>query len=340
MLYRLYLELLQYNKEIFNIVSKNFALYLQLHTKNTYMIPFKDISVADKETVLRYTLMSNRRNCDLSFSNLCSWSSYYHTQFAVWNNCLIFKFWTDEELAYMMPVGEGDLRTTIKEMIDDAQKENQPFRMLGVCSDMREALENLYHNDFDFVYDRDYDDYLYQHSDLSTLAGKKFQPKRNHINRFKKTYQYNYLPLTTEHVDECLALEERWYDEKDDTDESILHERNALTFALRHFNEIGLTGGILEVEGKIAAFTFGMPINFNTFGVHVEKANTNIEGSYAMINYEFANHIPDQYIYINREEDLGKEGLRKSKLSYQPVLLLKKFMARLKEQPATEMVNW
>ncbi|CCY55173.1 putative uncharacterized protein [Bacteroides eggerthii CAG:109] len=96
---------------------------------------------------------------------------------------------------------------------------------------------------------------------------------------------------------------------------------------------MGLTGGILHVEDKIAAFTFGMPINQNTFGVHVEKADTNIDGAYAMINYEFANHIPEQYIYINREEDLGIEGLRKAKLSYQPAIILEKYMACLKERP-------
>jgi hypothetical protein len=116
-------------------------------------------------------------------------------------------------------------------------------------------------------------------------------------------------------------------------------ERKALTYALRHFEELGLQGGMLRVEGKIVAFTYGMPINYDTFGVHVEKADTTFDGSYAMINYEFANHIPEQYIYLNREEDLGIEGLRKAKLSYHPVLRLEKFMAHLKEEPS-EMINW
>ena len=108
---------------------------------------------------------------------------------------------------------------------------------------------------------------------------------------------------------------------------------SVVIYALHNFDALGLTGGILHVEDKIAAFTFGMPINQNTFGVHVEKADTNIDGAYAMINYEFANHIPEQYIYINREEDLGIEGLRKAKLSYQPAIILEKYMACLKERP-------
>lgn len=99
-------------------------------------------------------------------------------------------------------------------------------------------------------------------------------------------------------------------------------ERRFMTVALSHMEELGLTGGVLHVNGRIAAFTFGAPINDETFDTCVEKADTDIEGSYTMINYEFANHIPEQYIYVNREEDLGLEGLRKAKLSYQPETIL------------------
>lgn len=92
-----------------------------------------------------------------------------------------------------------------------------------------------------------------------------------------------------------------------------------------------MTGGVLHVNGKIAAFTYGAPINHETWDTCVEKADTGIEGSYAMINYEYANHIDEQYIYVNREEDLGLEGLRKAKLSYQPVILLEKCIAELND---------
>lgn len=137
-----------------------------------------------------------------------------------------------------------------------------------------------------------------------------------------------------------LELEAKWCKANDcDQQEGTGNERRALIYALNHFEELGLTGGILHVNGQIVAFTFGMPINKETFGVHVEKADTSIDGAYAMINYEFANHIPEQYIYINREEDLGIEGLRKAKLSYHPETILEKYMACLKEQPV-EMIKW
>ena len=305
------------------------------------MIPFKDVTLADRDTITSFTMKSDRRNCDLSFSNLCSWRFLYDTQFAVVDNFLVFKFWAGEQLAYMMPVGTGDLKAVLWELIEDARKENQHFCMLGVCSNMRADLEAILPGQFTFTEDRDYADYIYLRSDLSTLKGKKFQAKRNHINRFRNTYpDYEYTPITPDRIQECLDLEAEWCKVNNcDQQEGTGNERRALVYALHNFEVLGLTGGILRVNGKIVAFTFGMPINHETFGVHVEKADTTIDGAYAMINYEFANRIPEQYIYINREEDLGIEGLRKAKLSYQPVTILEKYMACLKSHPM-DMVKW
>ncbi|WP_373720432.1 DUF2156 domain-containing protein, partial [Bacteroides heparinolyticus] len=161
-----------------------------------------------------------------------------------------------------------------------------------------------------------------------------------HVNKFKRTYNYEYTPITPDRIQECLDLEAIWCKANNcDQHEGTGNERRALVYALHHFDELGLMGGILHVDGKIVAFTFGMPINQDTFGVHVEKADTSIDGAYAMINHEFAKHIPEQYIYINREEDLGIEGLRKAKLSYQPAIILDKYMACLKGEPV-EAIKW
>lgn len=305
------------------------------------MIEFKDITLQDKDTITAYTMNSCRRNCDLSFSNLCSWRFLYDTKFAIVDDFLVFKFWAGGELAYMMPVGNGNPEKAVKALIEDARQEGQPFCMLGACSCMREDLENIAPGQFTFTADRDYADYIYLRSDLATLKGKKFQPKRNHINKFRNTYpNHEYSPITPDRIQECLDLEAEWCKVNHcDQQEGTGNERRALIYALHHFEELGLTGGILRVDGKIVAFTFGMPINKETFGVHVEKADTRIDGAYAMINYEFANRVPEQYIYLNREEDLGIEGLRKAKLSYQPETILEKYMVCLQEQPL-EMIKW
>lgn len=295
------------------------------------MIPFKDIELKDKELITSYTLNSPRRNCDLSFSNLCSWRFLYNTQFAILDGFLLLKFWANDELIYMMPVGDGDLKKILNTLIEDANQEDEPLCLLGLSEEACSELEELMPGKFQFTTDRDYADYLYLRTDLATLSGKKFQSKRNHVNKFKRTYNYEYTAITPDRIQKCIDLEAEWCKANDcDQHEGTGNERRALLYALHNFDELGLTGGILHVDGKIAAFTFGMPINQETFGVHVEKANTQIDGAYAMINYEFSNHLPEQYIYVNREEDLGIEGLRKAKLSYQPTIVLAKYMATLK----------
>lgn len=304
------------------------------------MISFKDIELQDKKLITSYTQNSPRRNCDLSFSNLCSWRFLYNTKFAIMDGFLLLKFWASDELVYMMPIGNGDLTKVLDALVEDAHREGEPFCLLGICSGMCSELEAFMPGKFQFTADQDYADYLYLRTELATLAGKKFQSKRNHVNKFKRTYNYEYTPITPDRIQECLDLEAEWCKANNcDQHEGTGNERRALVYALHNFEELGLTGGILHVDGKIAAFTFGMPINQDTFGVHVEKADTSIDGAYAMINYEFANHIPEQYVYLNREEDLGIEGLRKAKLSYQPAIILEKYVACLKDEPV-EAIKW
>ena len=296
------------------------------------MIEFKDITVEDKDTITSFTMNSCRRNCDLSFSNLCSWRFMYNTKFAVIDNFLVFKFWLHGRVSYMMPVGQGDPeKELIEKLIEDSQLEGEPLRLMGVCQGMKKRLNDILPGKFEFTTNRDYSDYIYLRSDLATLTGKKFQSKRNHINRFKKEYTYKYVPITPDRVQECLYLEAEWCKANDcDKQDGTGNERQAIVFALEHFEELGLSGGILYANDKIVAFTFGMPINKETFGVHVEKADATVDGAYAMINFEFANHIPETFTYINREEDLGIEGLRKAKLSYHPETILEKFVAHYK----------
>ncbi len=296
------------------------------------MIDFKPIELEDKDRVQRYTLNSGRRNCDLSFTNLYSWRFLYRTEIAEMGGFLLFRFYVEDEQVYMMPVGTGDIVPVIEALMEDARMEGAPFRMLGVCMNMCAELEENFPGRFVFTSDRDYSDYIYLRVDLSTLRGKKYQPKRNHVNKFKASYpDYEFKPLTPELIPECLRLETLWCKANDCAEnEALQDERRFMTVALKSMKELGLIGGVLHVNGEIAAFTFGSPINEETFDICVEKANTEIEGSYAMINYEFANYIPEQYIYINREEDLGLEGLRKAKLSYQPQTILEKYIVELR----------
>ena len=164
------------------------------------------------------------------------------------------------------------------------------------------------------------------------MKGNKFQQKRNHVNRFKKTYpNWEYKSATPELIKLCIEKENEWYESNDDyKHQDIGNERQALLFAMTHAEEIGVKGGVLFVDNKVVAFTFGYPINHKTFGVHFEKADINYTGAFTVINQMFANDIPEEFEYINREEDLGIEGLRKAKLSYNPEFLITKGLIQLK----------
>ena len=170
------------------------------------MLQFKELTLADKATIQGYTLTSNRRNCDLSFANLCSWRFLYQTEFAEMDGYLILRFRLNEELSYMMPVGQGNLQPVILAMIADAESLGLPFVMRGVSVRMRADLEQTFPDKFQFESNRDYADYIYLRDDLATLRGKKFQAKRNHVNKFLRLYpDFTYYELTPELVPECLA---------------------------------------------------------------------------------------------------------------------------------------
>ncbi|WP_080903872.1 DUF2156 domain-containing protein [Parabacteroides sp. Marseille-P3160] len=292
------------------------------------MLSFKPIEVKDRDIITSFTIPSEYKNCDFSFANMCSWRFFYDSEYAIVDGFLVIRFWIEDKgrIAYMFPVGNGNLSKVIDLMEADSYANGHPLCILGVTPDSKQTLEKYLPGDFIYIPERDYFDYIYLREDLAFLKGKKFQSKRNHINKFKNRYPYEYIPLTEEIIPQCLELESKWYHAnrtKEDV-EDLQHENRSLVFALQHFKELGILGGAIAIEGQIAAFTFGSPINHNTFGVHVEKADINYDGVFSLINQEFASRIPEQYIYVNREEDLGLPGLRQAKLSYNPAILLEK----------------
>lgn len=295
------------------------------------MINFRKINVDAGNDILSYTLVNAERNCDLSFANMCSWSFLYQTEYAIAYDFLLVRFYIDGKPVYMMPVGNGDLAKVLVALMEDAERMNVDFCMLGISARMRDKMEQAFPGVFMFEVERDFSDYLYLREELATLKGKKYQAKRNYLNRFRKEYpDYEYKELTPEWVPECLRLEEEWCRMNGCSEQlALMAERRSMQYALNHQEALGITGGVLWVNGNVVAFTYGAPVNQDTWDICVEKANTEIEGAYAMINYEYANQISVNYVYLNREEDLGIEGLRKAKLSYHPFCLLEKYKATL-----------
>ncbi len=299
----------------------------------TEALQFKAVEIADKAQIQAYTLQGKSQVCDLAFANLFAWGKYYSTSWTELNKSLVIRFQPKDRPhpAFLLPVcqeGESLLKAldTLKNSCD---KEGYPLVLMGLAPKCREYLEEISPNTFQFINDRASCDYLYLREKLATLSGKKLQSKRNHINKFEKLYpNYTSELINKENIAECLSLERAWFEAKNDTNgegnELVMIER-----MLGNFEALGLLGVLIRVEGKVVAFSVGSPINETTFCVHIEKALNEYEGAFAMINRTFARLIPEQYIYVNREEDLGLEGLRKSKLSYRPECLLDKGIAIL-----------
>lgn len=295
---------------------------------------FRPIELADRDTITQYTLSGGAMICDLAFSNLYGWAPRYGTSWAIVEGGLVIGFQPTgrSHPAFLMPLcdcGEGFVRT-IHRLHELAQEGGYPLVLMGVAERCRQRLESLCPGAFHFLSDEGSRDYIYLRERLVSLSGKSLQSKRNHINKFERLYpDFTYEPLTSGHLEECLALVDAWRSASTETDGRD-DERQMIVRTLSHCEELELLGGALRVGGELVAFSYGSPINATTFGIHVEKANVAYEGAFTMINRELARRIPEQFTYINREEDLGLEGLRKSKMSYKPDLLLSKDTAILR----------
>jgi hypothetical protein len=297
------------------------------------MLPFQPVTIDAKDIFQFFFSKVAYRNCDFSFSNIFSWRQSYDTTFAVEDDFLYIRFQpAGGSPGYLFPVGEGNLKKAIERLKQDAYDRATELHLYAITQKMFDLLEAAMPGQFLYEKDRDWYEYIYSSEDLITLVGKKYQAKRNHINKFKRTYEWEYLPITRAIIPDCLKLYERWCAENGgcNSEQSLVEERTATQNAFLDFEKLGLIGGVLRINGEILAYSYGQPLTKDTFGVHAEKCLYGIDGGFAMINREFAERNCASYTYINREEDLGIESLRQAKLSYYPVILLEKGQARLK----------
>lgn len=222
--------------------------------------------------------------------------------------------------------------------MEDARKRGIPCRLSGLTEADRQELEELFPGKFRFHYDRDSFDYIYSIEALATLKGKKLQKKRNHLNRFREANpDHSVEPITEENLPEVTALVDRWYRLRltQDPHADYQLEQAAIRKALKHRESLEMEGLLLRVEGEPVAMTMGSRLSADTFDIHFEKALDVADGAYAAINNAFAKYLQEKYpelLWLNREDDMGIEGLRKAKLSYNPDHMVEKSWAHLTEE--------
>ncbi len=297
------------------------------------MIDFKPLNPAQKAEYSNLLFQLPARGCEYNFANLCLWG---RQRIAFHEGNIAFFSQFNRKSVYPFPLGQN-LKPTLDAIIHDAKMRGIPCRLTGLSQDDCATLERLYPGKFRIHFDRDGFDYVYDINDLADLKGRKYQKKRNHINRFRQNCpDYTLEPITDENTLEAAELLQQWYTHREEADPLVdLHmEKAAIYKALRNRAELGIEGLLLKYDGKLLAMTMGSVLNPTTFDVQFEKALDEADGAYPTINWEFARYLRKKYPnlqFLDREEDMGLDGLRKAKLSYCPHHMIEKNWACLLE---------
>lgn len=298
------------------------------------MIDFMPLDPSYKDRYNAQLRCSGERGCEYSFTNLYLWGRQRAAEVA--GNLVIFSQFSRKSV-YLFPVGCAEKKATLDAIIADARERGIPCRLNGLTQDDYATLERLYPGRFTSHFDRDAFDYVYAIEDLAELRGRKYQRKRNHLNRFRAERPNHKLePITEENISLVEELVEQWYARRlEENPHGDYHmEQVAIKKALRERELLGLEGLLLRDGDALLAMTMGSRLSQTTFDIHFEKALDIADGTYAAINQGFTAYLREKYpeiLWLNREEDMGLEGLRKAKLSYNPHHMVEKHWVCLLE---------
>lgn len=300
------------------------------------MLEFKPIKIEDVELLKKRLFSPARFSCETNIVNLLVWQEMYDNMYAIDGDMLFIKSGGVEEETYRLPFGDN-LEKGIKRLREHTGKQHPP---LWVQQGERFIDFKLkFGEEYELIPQRDAFDYIYLQEDLASLKGKKYHSKRNHISAFSKQYSWEFKKITKDIIPDVLECAQEWYRQNSERfDKYMQCEKNGIELILKNMDLLDVKGGAIYIEGKVVAFTLGSPINRDIFDIHIEKALPEYATAYTVINNEFAKTLED-YKYINREDDLGLEGLRKAKLSYKPNILLKKFLAVPKWERCKQIYN-
>lgn len=298
------------------------------------MLKFEPIKMEDKTWMTQLLAMEPTMGCEYDFVTNYLWGHVFCRRIARCGDRLVMRVMEGSEVCYVYPAGSGPLEPVLAEMEADAKANGAPLRIICVPETFKNKLEEAFPGRFRVEADRDSFDYIYSIDKLADLKGKKMHAKRNHINRFNENYpDWMFEPMNESNREECRAMAEEWLSRRwgkttELEKQRLTEERTAIFKALDQMNELGLDCGAIRAGGRVVAFAIGSRLSTDGYDIHFEKAFDDIQGAYSAINREMARYVRTRYPgvkWINREDDVGVEGLRKAKLSYYPDLLLEKF---------------
>ncbi|QJA10145.1 DUF2156 domain-containing protein [Romboutsia sp. CE17] len=297
---------------------------------------FKDIDIDAKDKLQPYFDMVNYEACEYCFATLYMWQHLYKTGYYIGDGFAVLIGEYEGDTFSILPLCSKDkLPQVIDFVLNYFESIESKLYFRGITQEIVDDLKEYYPGRFEYIEERDLFDYVYDAESMRTLAGRKNQKKRNHINYFLKEYEgrFEYKLLDKDNFDECLDLVKQWADNKEENNEYDEGMDDELIGIKKIFNNYDVLrsnvkiGGIY-VDGKLEAFTIGELLNPNMALIHIEKANPNIRGLYPFINQQFLVNEFSDVEFVNREEDLGIPGLRKAKLSYHPIRFVEKYTVK------------
>lgn len=294
------------------------------------MLDWHNITLQDRDWIRQRLLEEPREGCEYGFANIFAYSAAIDLYVADTNGCFVTKCAFGDYNAYCFPIGGGSKDAAIREVIAEIRTNNTEAEIYGMNETDAALLEAAFPGAFNIQKERDSFDYVYLRDDLVNLSGKKYQSKRNHISFFERNCRWSYETITRETIPECITMSEQWLKENtNEFQEDLKQELTIIKQAFSEYEALGCVGGLLRVDGVVVAYTFGEKLTDDMFCVHFEKAFSSIRGAYPMINKQFALHELGDYRFINREDDVGHDNLRKAKESYHPALFVEKYETRI-----------
>lgn len=286
---------------------------------------FKNIKISDKDLFQKYLTNISNKSYEYSFASLYLWRDLCNTKYSIIDNCLIIKKETNKGTIFMMPIGYDkfnleDLVLNLKSLTND----NGIYLLGDIENNFINVLKNYTNLPFKVFEDRDTFEYIYLTNDLINLTGKKYHQKKNHYNSFINSYKYEITSIDSDKkITDCLNLIDKWHFNKNNLSKELQIEIKEINDLLHNLDYLGLYSIAIYVEDILVGFSVAEIIK-DTAIIHVERCDTDYKGVYSFLNNEFIKKYLSNTIYINRQEDCGDLGLRKAKLSYKPLYLLKK----------------
>jgi len=295
------------------------------------MLNFQPITRESLQTIVPFLSGNGAHFCDFCPANLFSWAGYFYQAFAVEDDVLYIQLLTEDGgTAYAVPMGTGDLKKALRRLYEHAAADGAPLVLSLVSADdlplLRETFGELSHASSE----SQWCDYIYDAAKMASYEGADYAKQRNHYRRFCRLYpHYRVEELTAAHLSEIRGFLEKFPSQRGKTDAFALEEVQRTEQALAHMEELSLFGIVLYVQDTLVGFSAGSRLSDMLF-INFEKADTSFDGAYQVLVKEFASRFTDASVrYINREEDCGDEGLRKSKLAYHPIALLAKYTVQI-----------